>query len=95
MKGEKPCSWQPEANINAPKLLREWTELSKKGRQRRLMETQHLGINYVEFIREDLSCVGRTFIAEICKKAGISVEHVALVWASPPCEAFAPADQHQ
>ena len=38
-----------------------------------------MGIDYLGFIHKDLSCVEKTLIAEICKRAGTSQKQVLLV----------------
>lgn len=44
------------------------------------------------FIRFDLSEVEDEFLEAICDRAGVAIEQIALVWASPPCETYTRTD---
>ena len=99
------CSWEPEENLtHCAQLLREWLKLGLTAQKHRLTEAKAIGINAVSMSERRLSDIEwlvvtdlsqaehdyNTMLVQICLAAGIALDEVLFLWASPPCNSISP-----
>ena len=81
--------------------MREWFKLDLTAQKHRLTEAKALGINAVSvsdtawLVVTDLSQAGydyNTMLVQICLAAGIALNEVLYLWASPPCNSISPCE---
>ena len=101
--GDWDATWEPEQLINAPEAVQEFHARKNRQGQRTAAAVAELCSSEVPpgeaakgrsvTLRGDLNTTGvhQTWEA-ILRRAGFKWEDVLLIWASPPCQSFSPAD---
>ena len=84
--------------------MREWFKLGLTAQKHRLTEAKPIGINAVSMSQRKLSATEwlvvtdlsqaeydyNTMLAQICLAAGITLDELLILWASPPCNSIPP-----
>jgi len=92
-KGDYENSWEPEKLINAPDLITDFH--TKKHKYKLISPVMRSPIKLpprhtitLDLLRTEPA----QLIKIICQAANCTVDDIAIVWASPPCRTFSPAD---